>query len=148
KASAEASAKLADSEYTRTRNLVIKGGAAEADLQFWIAKKGVATADVGLAEADITQAKLNVEYTQIKAPIAGRISRPLLTVGNLVNAAGGDTLLTTIASIDPMYVYFDVDEQALLRFQKKGRERGDNKGTGDSVKQAKIPVKMGLVTDV
>lgn len=147
KASAEANFKQADAEFNRTRALVARGGAAQADLELWAARKGMATADIGLAEADITKARLDVEFTRIKAPIAGRISRPLVTPGNLVNAAGGDTLLTTIVSIDPMYVYFDADEPALLRFQQKGREKTGTKEPTDSVKQAKVPVTMGLVTD-
>ena len=64
------------------------------------------------ALAEVEQAKLDLDFTKIAAPINGKISRAELTVGNLINAKGGETLLTTIVSVDPMYVYFDVDERA------------------------------------
>ena len=69
------------------------------------------------AEADIEQAKLDLDFTKITAPIAGKISRTQVDEGNLVNAGGGETLLTTIVSVDPIYVYFNVDERSLLRYR-------------------------------
>src|SRR5262249_26332511 len=72
----------------------------------------------------------------------GKTSRTQVTVGNLVNAGGGETLLTTIVSVDPMYVYFDVDERALLRYR---REFGKGKANPDaSVKELNIPVYVAL----
>lgn len=68
-----------------------------------------AQARVDAAQAALDSAELDLAYTQIKAPISGRVGRALVTQGNLANA--DETLLTTIVSVDPMYVYFDSDER-------------------------------------
>ncbi|HEY0548270.1 MAG TPA: efflux RND transporter periplasmic adaptor subunit, partial [Verrucomicrobiae bacterium] len=74
------------------------------------------------AEAARDTAKLDLEYTTIRSPIDGRISRALVTEGNYVGGvAGTGTLLTTIVSIDPIYIYADVDENSLLKFNKLAR---------------------------
>lgn len=79
------------------------------------------------AEANVYTAKLNLDYTQIKAPISGRISRELVTVGNLVNPNGTSTLLTTIVSINPVYVYVDADEKSILKY-RRATKQSDLKG--------------------
>src|SRR5438552_1825509 len=92
------------------------------------------------AQAALETAKLDLQYTQIRAPIDGRISRAFLTEGNYVSGlAGGATLLTTIVSVDPVYVYADIDENSLLKFNalaqaKKLETNGDGK----------IPVELQL----
>src|SRR5262249_21306766 len=69
------------------------------------------------AQAALDSAKLDLEYTQVRAPISGRVSRALLTEGNYVSGvAGAATMLTTIVSVDPVYVYADIDENSLLKF--------------------------------
>ncbi|HLP75362.1 MAG TPA: efflux RND transporter periplasmic adaptor subunit, partial [Candidatus Paceibacterota bacterium] len=69
------------------------------------------------AEAARDFAKLDLEYTEVRAPIDGRVSRALLTEGNYVSGTAGNTsLLTTLVSIDPVYVYADIDEETLLKF--------------------------------
>lgn len=69
------------------------------------------------AQAALDSARLDLEYTQVRAPIDGRVSRALLTEGNYVNGvAGAATLLTTLVSVNPVYVYADMDENSLLRF--------------------------------
>lgn len=68
------------------------------------------------AEANLVSAKLNIGWTVVKSPIDGRVSRYYLTVGNLVNQ--DVTQLTTVVSMDPMYVYFDMDEPTLLRIKR------------------------------
>lgn len=75
-----------------------------------------AKADLDNAEAAVRSARLNYDFTEIKAPIAGRIGRKLVTEGNLVNA--NDTLLTTIVSVDPIYFNFDIDERSFLAYQR------------------------------
>src|SRR5438876_10375747 len=68
------------------------------------------------AEGSLKAAKLNIEFTHVMAPITGRVSRHLVTPGNLVQGSdGGSTLLTSIVSLDPIYIYFDVDEATYLR---------------------------------
>ena len=69
--------------------------------------------------ANMVTAKLNLEFTKIRAPIDGRIGRELITEGNLVSGGGADaTLLTFIVSVDPIYVYVDVDERSALKYRR------------------------------
>jgi RND family efflux transporter MFP subunit len=75
-----------------------------------------ARADVNRAEAALRRAKLDLEFTEIRAPIAGRISRRLVSMGNLVNA--NETVLTNVVSLDPIHFYFDVDERSYLAYNK------------------------------
>ena len=95
-----------------------------------------ATADVNRAQATLNRAELELQFTEIKAPIAGRLSRRLVSVGNLVNA--NDTVLTNIVSMDPINFYFDVDERSYLAYQRQfGRNgqildrRGDSHRHGE-----------------
>jgi len=75
------------------------------------------------ARANLATARLDLEHTQVRAPIGGRISRALVTPGNLITGtAGGGTLLTTIVSVGPAYVYADLDEATLLKFNRLARE--------------------------
>jgi RND family efflux transporter MFP subunit len=73
-----------------------------------------ARATLDRAQAALSRAKLDMEFTEIRAPISGRISRRLVSVGNLVNA--NDTLLSTIVSLDPIQFYFDADERSFLDY--------------------------------
>jgi membrane fusion protein, multidrug efflux system len=77
---------------------------------------GLASADVHAAEAALATAKLNLDFTEVRSPIAGRVSRTLLTLGNLVQA--DRTVLTSVVSQDPVYVYFQPDEQSFLRYRE------------------------------
>src|SRR5262249_58087753 len=85
---------------------------------------GETTASRAALKAAVERARLDLQYTQVTAPVSGRVSRYVVTVGNLVQAGdqGGGTLLTTIVSVDPMYVYFDVDEYTALRVRQLVRE--------------------------
>jgi RND family efflux transporter MFP subunit len=105
---------------------------------------GTAKAGAQTAQAAVELAALNLEYTTITAPIDGRISRELVTVGNLIQAGqnGGGTLLTTIVSVDPMYVYFDVDEGTVLEIRRLIRE-----GKAESARDGARPVLLGLANE-
>ncbi len=84
-----------------------------------------AVAAVQSAEANVYTARLNLEYTQVRSPINGRIGRELITAGNLVNGGGGDaTLLTFIVSTDPVYVYVDADERSVLKYRRQAKKGG------------------------
>jgi RND family efflux transporter MFP subunit len=145
KVAAEAALELAKKEYARTARLVRTDAASREELDVWTAKQAVAKADRLKALAGVEQAKIDLGYTKIVAPFAGKISRTQVSVGNLVNAGGGDMLLTTINSVDPMYVYFDVPERALLRYRKDFRKgKADEGGTPTSIKELKIPVEVAL----
>jgi multidrug efflux system membrane fusion protein len=92
------------------------------------------------AEAARDFARLDLEYTQVRAPIDGRVSRALLTEGNYVSGvAGGATLLTTIVSVSPVYVYADMDEDSLLKFNALAdKHKIETDGTG------RVPVELQL----
>jgi len=95
------------------------------------------------AQATRESARLDLEYTEVRAPIDGRVSRELVTVGNYVcGLAGAATLLTTIVSVDPIYVYADVDENSLLKFNGLLRaQKMANNGDG------KVPVELQLADE-
>jgi RND family efflux transporter MFP subunit len=144
-AGATAALDLAKKEYTRAMSLLRANAASREEADVWTGKQAVAQADRLKAEAALKQAKLDLDFTKIVAPIDGKISRAQVTLGNLVNAGGGETLLTTITTVDPMYVYFDVDERSLLGYRKGFRkDKADERGTQPSLKELKIPVMVGL----
>ncbi len=88
-------------------------------------------AEVLAAKAAVATAKLNLDFTEVRAPIAGRVSRAFLTVGNLAQA--DQSILTTLVSQDPMYVYFDCDEHSFLRYMKS-TQKTDRNNDGYSVR--------------
>ncbi|NOV29497.1 efflux RND transporter periplasmic adaptor subunit [Methylomonas sp. ZR1] len=122
---------LAKNDLTRAENL-FKAKAISAE-EYDMRTKGLreAAAAVESAEANVYTAKLNLEYTEIRAPISGRVGREMITAGNLVKA--DDTVLTNIVSTDPIYVYVDADEQSVLRYRRHAQQHGqgaaDLKGT-------------------
>ena len=102
-----------------------------------------AQANVEAARAAVTTAKLNLEFTRITAPIGGRVSRAVVTSGNLVTGGSTQaTLLTTVVSIDPMYVTFEGDEQVYLKYGELAR-RGDRQSSRDAAN----PVLMALANE-
>ncbi len=84
-----------------------------------------AAAAVEEARANVRNQEISLSYTEIRAPISGRIGRNLVDEGNLVGA-GEHTLLTTIVRFQPMYAYFNINERDLLRYGKNRRDRGEN----------------------
>ena len=93
------------------------------------------------AKSLLESARLDLEFTEIRAPIDGRVSRALMTAGNYVSGvAGGASLLTTIVSVDPIYVYADVDENSLLKFNALAGER---RAAGEQT----IPVELELANE-
>ncbi|HVT26676.1 MAG TPA: efflux RND transporter periplasmic adaptor subunit [Lacipirellulaceae bacterium] len=115
-----ASQALAESQYRRMAPLVPSGTVTQEDLDIQAAQVATSKADVATAEAAVKKAELDLGYTHITAPIDGRIGRHLVDVGNLVQAEV--TPLATIQSINPIYAYFDVSENDLLRFMKMLRQ--------------------------
>ncbi len=102
-----------------------------------------AKSQVFAAEAACKYARLELENTEVRSPIHGRVSRALVTVGNYVNGnAGGATVLTTLVSVDPVHVYADMDENALLRFNTLSRSGKLSRGD-----EGKIPVELGLADE-
>jgi multidrug efflux system membrane fusion protein len=82
-------------------------------------------AGIQSAQANVYSARLNLEFTQVRAPIDGRIGRELITAGNVVNGGGSDsTLLTFIVSTNPVYVYVDADERSVLKYRRQAQKVG------------------------
>ena len=120
---------LAGMEVERAQKLVNSQAISREELDARTSGRAEGDAGVRAAEAALRVARLNLEWTVVRAPISGRVGRAEITPGNLVQAgAPTPTLLTTIVSIDPIYVYFDTDEQAYLKYMgaqatgPKGRE--------------------------
>ncbi len=117
---AASNAQLIDSQATLERNEILfkKKAVTPQDLNDATAERDKAKASVMGAKADIEQATINLNYTRIHAPITGEIGRTLIDAGNLVGS-GDNTLLTTIVTMDPIYVYFDASERLLLEALKR-----------------------------
>lgn len=100
-----------------------------------------AVASLNAAEAALETSRLNLEWTDVRAPISGRISRIDVTVGNLVNGGSGQgtTILTTIVSIDPLYTYINVPQDIALRYQQLALENKERNVAG-----AKVPCFLKL----
>src|SRR5688572_23022011 len=121
---AEAQRAFAASEFKRLEEIRATGAGSELELEQARQRMLEGEASVAAAEAVVREAQLNVEWCTVRAPIAGRIGRKIVTPGNLVNGGTGQTtLLTTIASIDPIYCYFEADERSVLRYQKLATEQ-------------------------
>lgn len=120
-ASAEAGLAKAESDFLRLSEAGKRGAVTERDVVAAAADRDVATAAVAAAEAALTDAKLELGYTQVTAPISGRVSRNQVDVGNLVGD-GEATLLTTVTQNDPIYAYFNLNERDLLRVLQLYRE--------------------------
>jgi multidrug efflux system membrane fusion protein len=95
-----------------------------------------ADANLRAAQAALQTAQLSLGYTQVRAPVAGRVGKLELTVGNLVAAGPGAPVLTTLVSVSPIYASFDADEQVVARALKDVSAGGDRK-------LERIPVQMG-----
>jgi RND family efflux transporter MFP subunit len=142
----EASLRKGVADVERNQRLLPKGAASEKDLESSIAARDSAEAEITTSRAELEQARLDLEFTRVTAPISGQVSRTNVTAGNLIQASPTDaSVLTTIVSIDPIYVYFDVDERTLLR--QRERRRANGQPGGDDVRSLDIPVEIGLASD-
>lgn len=141
-AQARAHAETADREAKRTDELLTAAAISSEEAESRRSRALEARAALASAEAALVSAKLDLDYTEVRAPIAGRVSRALVTPGNLVSGtAGNATQLTTIVSTGDAYVYADLDESALLRFNRLLR---DNRL---ALENGHIPVEMALADD-
>lgn len=123
-AQARARLTLADSQLDRARGLLANNNISRAAFDERQEELRAASAAVQEAEANLQLAELDLDYTVITAPIAGRIGRREVSVGNLVigGAAGSTTPLTTIVSVDPIRFEFDMSEAYFLRYQRAGAQ--------------------------
>ncbi|MFJ9991843.1 efflux RND transporter periplasmic adaptor subunit [Pseudomonas putida] len=114
-ASAQTRKRLAESDQSRGRRLVASNAIAQREFDALDNAAREADAAVKGAQAALAHAQLQLDYTQVRAPISGRLSRAEITVGNMLSAGGEAAPLTRIVSSDKLYASFNVDEQSYLR---------------------------------
>ncbi len=137
--SAKANAALANSQLARAASLVKKEFVSRSTYDQRVSARDVAVANVKVAEAALRQAEIDVDHAYIKAPISGRISRPEITLGNLVQTGPGAPLLASIISNDGIYADFEVDEQTYMK--------SIHANAGTRAEERKIPVELTVEGD-
>lgn len=137
-ASARARQSYARSEQERARRLWDERAIAQRELDERVNAGSEAEANLRAAQASLQSARLNLGYTQVRAPVSGRIGKREITVGNLVAAGPGAPVLSTLVSVSPIYASFDADEQVIVRALKDLGRSAANRSSIDS-----IPVQMG-----
>jgi len=138
-ARARAHAIQSASEAKRARVLVAQRAVSTEMYEQRRTAAAVAQTDAQAAEAAVNAALLNVEWTQVRAPISGLAGRAEVTAGNLVNADDAGSVLTTLVSQEKVYVYFNADESAFLHYAEMARN-----GRRGSELDGKLPVQVGL----
>jgi len=128
-AAAQARAAYARGDVERASKLFADQAIAQREYDERINAAREADANLRAAQASLTAAKLNLSYTQLRAPVAGRVGKLEITVGNQVAAGPSAPLLTTLVSVSPIYASFDADEQIVSQLQR----------------DAKVPVQMGVL---
>lgn len=128
----------------RSETLAERGNVSQAKVDEAQADHSSAKAEVLVRRANLTRARINLGYTEVTAPISGRVGRNLVDVGNLVGQSE-TTILTDITTYDPIYVYFDVNERDLLRVIEMSREQDDL--AGDAGKRDPTPLELGLANE-
>lgn len=136
----EADVQLRELELKRAKTLLPDKAISESDYDRAVAAHDQAVAALAAAQASVEEARLELDFTRLLSPIAGEISRAQVTSGNLVNA--DQTLLTSVVSVDPMYVYFDIDERTILNLEQAIRD-GRIQASGER----EVPVWMGLANE-
>jgi RND family efflux transporter MFP subunit len=138
---ARARAELAAGEARRAEGLAATRAISTDTFENRLKSSTEAAEAVRSAEAELKVAELDLEFSEVRAPIAGRISNARVTAGNLVTGgnSAGSTLLTTIVSLDPIHCYIQVDEASVLRYRQLYRE-----GRRASAIHEKVPAEMGL----
>lgn len=140
--SARAAEALAQATLERNRPLIEQGVISSQEFDVFAAQlKSAQAATIG-AEAALEAAKLDLSFTEIMAPIAGRITNNLVDAGNLVQANA--TLLATIVAQDPMHAYFDIDENSLLRYRREHPPQAASEEDQQQLRARQIPVLLAL----
>ena len=129
---------LAKADHARAERLSTQNAIAREEFERRASVEAEASGEVGSVSAQLTAAKLNLEFTQVRSPIDGHVSRALITPGNLVTST---SLLTSVVSDDPIYAHFDADEATYLKFQQLAQNARNGKP------EAVSPVYMGLISE-
>ena len=136
---ARARAQLAGRDVVRAQRLVAVQAISREEMDSRSAGQEENEAAVRAAEAAVATARLDLEWTKVRSPISGRVSRAEVTEGNLVQAGADAALLTTVVSLDPIYVYFEGDEQTYLKYAALARA-----GSRPNSRDNRTPVELGL----
>lgn len=139
---AQALARQSRNEAQRAKVLVQSQAVSTEQYEQRRAADESAQADVRAAQAALATAQLNLQWTEVRAPIDGRTDRARVTAGNLVVAGDAASVLTTLVSQEQAYVYFDVDENAFLRYAQMARDGSRPDGSNGS-----LPVRIGLANE-
>ena len=142
-ARARATVQRADSELRRADRLSAENAIASEEHDRRASFAQESAAQVAAVEAALRAAELNLEFTQVTSPIDGRVGRAIVTEGNLVSSGPGEaTLLTTVVSLDPVYAYFDADEQVFLKYTS-----GGGADPRSHRRSSELPIRMALAND-
>jgi multidrug efflux system membrane fusion protein len=141
-ARARTQSELGRSEAARAKKLSELQAISTEEYEQRRAAADQAGANVAAAQAAVDAARLNLEWTKVRAPIGGRAGRALVTAGNLVSAGDSANVLTTLVSLDKVHVHFDADEGSFLRYAEMARN-----GQRPSERDGKVPVQIGLVNE-
>ncbi|MCK5355099.1 MAG: efflux RND transporter periplasmic adaptor subunit [Methyloprofundus sp.] len=147
--SAKAEASRTQTELERADQLIKKNFISKTDHLRRKTERDVAIASIGLKAAKVRSAEIQLSYTQVTAPISGRVSRNKVDIGNLVGE-GEATLLTTLTQYQPMYVYFHLNERDLLSLMKLRGKKAQETGHDTNEKsdnELKIPLQLGLADE-
>jgi len=136
---AKARFSLAKTELARSSKLIVQRAISQREQDQRANDLLEAQAALSAAQADVLSAQLNLQYTTIGAPVTGRVSRAELTVGNLVGTGPEAPVLTTIVSVSPVYVNFELDEASFIRFARNGAKGSTGVNS--------LPVFMGLANE-
>ncbi len=140
---ARARAQLAGRDVVRAERLVAVQAISREEFDTRTAGQEEGEASVRAAEAAVATARLDLEWTRVRSPITGRVSRAEVTEGNLVQSGGPDaTLLTTVVSLDPIYATFEGDEQSYLRYAALARN-----GSRANSRDNRTPILLGLANE-
>ncbi len=153
---AEAQAENDKAQYNRSARAAESGAVTAAELdelrtkfnnavaEIDVARAAIASADAEIkaAEATVKQKELDYSYTQVKSPLAGRVGKRQVDIGNLVGS-GSSTLLTNVIKYDPIYAVFTISESELLRFIRRSEEKGESPGPKTRENSQRV-IRLGL----
>ncbi|WP_144140660.1 efflux RND transporter periplasmic adaptor subunit [Paraburkholderia sp. BCC1884] len=134
-AAAQARTGYTQSDWERAQRLLADNAIAKRDYDEKQNASREASANLKAAQAAVETARINLGYTKIVAPVAGRVSRAEITVGNVVSAGASAAPLTTLVSVSPIYASFDADEQTYLQYLSRAKDG------------SKVPVQLGLADE-
>jgi RND family efflux transporter MFP subunit len=138
----QAKLELAQADEARSKVAFEKNVSSKQEYDSFVAQTKVAKANLEASDGPVIKARQNLDWTTVRAPITGKIDKAMLTRGNVVT--GGETqgtILTTIVSLDPMYVYFDVDDQTVTFYQRLFNE-GKLKSTANGGGNTQVDIKL------